>query len=353
MLLLGAILALSLPPHTHIAAQEQRVPMRVSADGIVAANVTLIGASGTSRIVVWDHALHATLLSPPSALQPGELSAGLALGGFGGPSTLYVTRVASMELEAGGNHLTPVAYLGTLSAPLVLAPCAKITQPDFLPYVDDVTANGIYITYESPDSPEVLDGATTSALAPYAVLFDQGSCTLLGRASIRGASDGYVVGFRGYLGAFIAPTDLNIETQRYVAVRIHGGTLSELGPGVAMAVSPDGTAVGADELPGLHDASAPHAMLWRPDGTHVALAPHARSSVAYAIDEDDTVIGTLAGTDGKPYAFIWADGRLHLLDDVVPARGWHFEAAFAFGPREEILGTGTRHGVQSAFEIAE
>ncbi len=352
MLLLGAILALSLPPHTRIAAEQARVPMRASAGGRVAATVTLTDASGASRIVLWDRALHATLLSPPSPLQPGEISAGLTLGGFGGPSTLYATRESSMELEAGGSRQTPVAYLGRSSAPLALAPCARITQPDFLPYVDDVTENGIYITYESPDSLEVLDGDTTSDLAPYAVLFDQGSCTLLGRASIRGASDGYVVGFRGYLGQFIAPTDLDVERQRYVAVRMHDGNLTELGPGVAMAVAPDGTAVGADAPPGVAPFT-PHAMLWHPDGTSVALAPHARSSVAYAIDEDDTVIGTLVGSDAKPYAFIWADGRLHLLDDVVHATGWHFEAAFAFGPREEILGTGVRRGVSSAFEIAE
>lgn len=347
--IMAAVGALALQTGATIDAQPARVPLRVSADGTIAATIT--AADGSTRIAVWRPKAAPAIIVPSLPIESGELSAGLAFGGFGGPDTMYGTIEKSMELEAGGDRTIPIAYLGSASGPLELSPCAKFVQLDFLPYVDDVTANGIYITYESPDSPEVLDGDMTSDFAPYAVRFNDASCSLLGRFSVRGVSRSYVVGFRGYFGRFIAPTDLNIDRQRYVAVRMHGGAVAELGNGIALAVSENGIAVGADAPPDIHDASCctPHAMLWRLNGTSVALAPNARSSVAYAVDDAGTVLGTLVDTSGKRFAFSWHDGRLQLLDDALHAPGWHFEATFAFGPQGEIVGIGTHDGKAALF----
>lgn len=365
-LLLAAVIALLLPPHARIDPDQQREPIQVGPGGTIAATVTLTDASGAARIAVWEHLNTARLLSPPIHLDPGELSAGLALGGFDAAGTIYATLEKSMEMEAGGNQVVPGLYPSGAFTQLSLTPCASIIGSDFLPHIERVAGDIMYLTYESPDSMEVLQGDHTSDFAPYAVRLEGPSCTILGRASIRGLNGAYVVGFRGYLGDYIAPTDLNIDAQRYVAVRIHNGSLAELGPGVALAVASDGTAVGADAPSGVHESETesangtaetfscctPHAMLWRPDGTPVALAPHARSSVAYAIDDGGRVAGMLIDAMGKHRAFLWVNGRLSLLDDIVRARGWRCEAAFAFGPQGKILGVGILKRNAAIFDVS-
>jgi hypothetical protein len=367
-LLLTLLFAFSLPLHTRVDPVQQRVPLQIGPEETLAATATLTDPSGSSRIVVWNTARVAHLLAPPVGLDPGELSAGLELGGFDGAGTIYATLVKSMELEAGGNETVPGLYPHNAFAPLYLKPCDAVTSPDFLPHIEHVAADAIYLTYESPDSTEVLDGDQTSDLAPYAVRLQGGACTLLGRASIRDVNGAFAVGFRGYLGQYIAPTDLDPDRQRYVAVRIHAGSLTELGPGVAMAVAQDGTTVGADAPP-IHESETesangstetfscctPHAMLWHPDGTSVALAPAARSSIAYAIENAGHAHiagGMLVDANGIHRAFLWIDGNLYLLDDVVHAAGWRFESVFAFGPHHQVFGVGTHNGTAAVFEVS-
>jgi hypothetical protein len=350
-LLLAAVVALALPTGATVDAQPARVPLRVSADGTIAATVTLSPYAEPQRVAVWAPHKAPVIVAPASALDPGELSAQLVLGGFDGAGTLYATLIKDMELEAGGNRSIPGLYPESRFLPLALEPCAAITAPDFLPHIEQVENDVIYLTYDSPDSMEVLDGDMTSDLAPYAVRLEDRSCTLLGRASLRGVAGEYASGFRGYFGAFNAPTDLRNDRQRYVAVRMHGGTVTELGSGVALAISENGVAVGADAPPDIREASCctPHAMLWRLDGTSVALAPNARSSVAYAVDDAGTALGTLVDANGKRFAFSWQHGRLRVLDDALHAPGWHFDAAFAFGPGGEIVGIGTHDGKAALF----
>lgn len=350
---LAAVVALALPSHAQIATEVTRVPIRVSANGTIAATVALGADGAEQRIALWHPDGQRTLVAPGSRLEPGELAADVEAAGFDGAGTLYATLVEDMELEAGGNRTQPSLYLNGGFVALATHPCAAATADDFRPYVEQVQGDVIYMTYESPDNMEVLQGDTTSALAPYAVRLQNRSCSLLGRFSLRGVTGEYAVGFRGYLGAFIAPTDLDLERQRYVAVRLHGNALTELGGGVAIAVAPDGTAVGADAPPDLHDPACctAHPILWRSDGARVALAPQARSGVAYAIDADDRVLGTLVGSDGRRYAFLWTSGHLQLLDELEHATSWHFEAAFAFGPHGEIIGSGTHDGEPSLFKI--
>ncbi len=368
-LVLTLLLALSLPSHARLDPDQARVPMQIGPDGSVAATVTLDSPSGTSQIAVWDPAHRLHVLAPSAPLQPGELSEELELGGFDGAGTIYATLLKSMEMEAGGNQSVPGLYPASAFVPLNTQPCDAVAGTDFLPHVERVVADAVYLTYESPDSIEVLQGDRTSDFAPYAVRLQEGACTLLARASIRDVAGEYAVGFRGYLGDFIAPTDLDTDRQRYVAVRFHAGGLAELGPGVALAVAPDGTTVGADAPSGVHESETesangnsetfscctPHAMLWRPSSTSVSLAPSARSSVAYAIDgvgRAAVVGGMLIDAMGKHRAFLWTDGNLYLLDDVVHAAGWRFEAVFAFGLHHEILGVGTHNGAAAIFEVS-
>jgi hypothetical protein len=56
--------------------------------------------------------------------------------------------------------------------------------------------------------------------------------------------------------------------------------------------------------------------------------------------------------DGRHYAFLWQNGTLRRLDDVVRARNWRFECGYAFGPDGAIVGIGTYRGSPAVFEIA-
>ncbi len=207
------------------------------------------------------------------------------------------------------------------------------------------------MTYESPML-IVMDEAQTGMYAPYAVRLRTGSCQILGRFNLRGLNGHFAVGYRGYLYGALAPTNLNVDRQRYVAVRYHARHVTEIGPGEAFAVAADGTAAGSDAPP-MHwnSCCSPHAVLWDMNGHTVALAPHARESVAYAIDARHRVVGELLGRDGRHYAFLWERGRLHLLDDIAHVAGWRFEGAFRFTSDGSIVGCGTHDGIASAFEL--
>ncbi|MDQ6780321.1 MAG: hypothetical protein M3Z37_04095, partial [Candidatus Eremiobacteraeota bacterium] len=191
---------------------------------------------------------------------------------------------------------------------------------------------------------------------------------VIGRANLRAVRGTYAAGFRGYLGKVLAPTNVNPQQQRYVAVRWRRHQLSELGEGVAFDVNSRGICVGATAPPGdestfslsssfgANHSSAtyafgtPKAVIWHRNGSATMLEPYYRS-VAYALDEDDRVVGMLHDADGKHYAFIWRHGVLRRLDDLVQAPRWRFESAYGFTSDGGILGIGTHDGVATAFIV--
>ena len=85
------------------------------------------------------------------------------------------------------------------------------------------------------------------------------------------------------------------------------------------------------------------------NGTAILLAKE--RSVAYAIDDGGRVIGTLQDSAGKHYAFVWHDGALRRLNDIMHTPRWRFESAYAFTPDGGILGIGTHDGVATAFIV--
>jgi probable HAF family extracellular repeat protein len=155
-----------------------------------------------------------------------------------------------------------------------------------------------------------------------------------------------------------------------VAVRWYGQHLRELGPGDALAIDAAGVTVGADAIPAqagctitnwfssdhtgtTYCPAVPHAVAWDSAGRRIALAPDYPRSVAYAISDGGTVVGTLDDKKGRHFAFRWRAGRLQRLDDLPHAPGWRFESAHAVGDDGSIAGIGTLHGIATVFVWGE
>ncbi len=188
-------------------------------------------------------------------------------------------------------------------------------------------------------------------LAPYAVEFSKRGCYRLGRATVQALRGRYAAGWRVYHGRYQSSTTLVFDRARYVAVRWYDRLLQELGPGVALDVAADGTAVGADRYPEFDQGAFEHAVrarLWQTNGHAVDIGPVGFNSIAHAVDEHGRVVGMLEHK-GRFDAFLWHDGHLKTLDDLLRQPDWHFEAAFDLSSDGRVAGVGRYHGVDSIF----
>jgi probable HAF family extracellular repeat protein len=73
---------------------------------------------------------------------------------------------------------------------------------------------------------------------------------------------------------------------------------------------------------------------------------------AHDINDLGWVVGELnpAGGAGPKQAFLWRNGVLTNLNDLVPDdAGWNLEVAFAVNTAGQIVGYGTKNGQQRAF----
>ena len=329
--------------------------------GAVAADID--DGQSRSTIAVWRSGKRVPL--PPILQDPkytSEPPPSLELGTIGPSGMLYGMRGQPFSGAYSGIAFDILRLNAGAWNQVALASCKTGWN---VPHLERVESNGTFdVTYESPELIN-FDEASSGIYAPYAAQIRGGTCQLLGRFNVRDVNSGFAVGYRGYLDGSLAPTNLNLAQQRYVAVRYHAGKVAELGPGEAFSVASDGTAVGSD-APTLHDwyregdnitmhtyaCCTPHAVLWDRVGRAVRIAPAAPQSIAYAIDERHRVIGTLVGRDGRHYAFLWQQGKLHLLDDLLHRPGWRFEGAYRFLPDGSVAGAGTNAGVATAFIAA-
>jgi probable HAF family extracellular repeat protein len=71
-------------------------------------------------------------------------------------------------------------------------------------------------------------------------------------------------------------------------------------------------------------------------------------SYAYGINDSRQVVGTSNTTDngnGAPHAFLYSDGQMQDLNDLIPAdSGWHLREARAINNSGQIVGEGTING---------
>jgi probable HAF family extracellular repeat protein len=279
--------------------------------------------------------------------------------GFSG-ETYVTTGVALPDLGGEPFEVQRWTAAGT-AVPWDSAACAVPgDEPD--EHVAAVDENGrLALTRDitGPGSSDVL-ADNIGALAPYALIVDGPTCTVLGRATISALRGRYAAGYRGYLGGHLAPDDLNTMLQRFVAIRWTNGALHELGLGVALAVNAGGLVVGASGPPGHADWNhptmggayvqpVPQALAWDTHGKRSVIGAHARRSVAYDVADDGTVVGTLQERDGTYHAFRWRNGHGELLDELPHSPDWRFLGAFAIAPDGTIAGVGIYRGVAAVF----
>jgi len=353
------IRALSLPPSMGIALEGERVEMRANGRLVIA---TVLDANDVARVVLWDRDGKPMFLEiPPPTPHPGGFGVEEYAGPIASDGTIYGNVGRDFSGGYSGTRFEIATYRDRKRTLLSVKPC----DADGEPHAETVGDDGLGITFESTDLITNLDD--TERYAPYAAFLVGDRCRIIGRANLRAERGRYAVGFRGYFGKMLAPTNVNTASQRYVAVRWTGSSLSELGPGVALDVASDGVAVGADGPSDIYSkvsvsvsgpagnsshvlkCCSPHAVLWNRAGARIYLAKSFPHSVAYAIDDAHRVVGTLQDSKGQQYAFVWQHGTLRRLDDVIKMPGWRFESAYAFTPDGGIVGIGRRHGIATAF----
>jgi probable HAF family extracellular repeat protein len=135
-----------------------------------------------------------------------------------------------------------------------------------------------------------------------------------------------------------------------------GGAMTELPPleggahCAAIAANSRGLVVGWSENELLPPAQ--HAVAWQSGiPADLGTLPGHVNSTALAVNKRGEVVGWSSLGGGRaPRAFLWRDGEMTDLNDMLPAdSGWILEVASAINERGMIAGTGNHNGQKRAF----
>jgi hypothetical protein len=319
---------LALPPHATIDPFGPRALMRSGRNGELAATVTIRGF--IRRVVLWRSDGSPSLPNLPGA----------AVAGFDENGGLLV------------NGEAPQRASGRTAVAVDMRSCENFPQGSAGPLLAGALSDGSLIA--TMQSPPVVDLDDASGqYAPVVVHLRSNQCLNMGNGVALGTAGLYSVGYTAYIGSIPAPSNVTSERERFIAMRWHDRTREPLGDGVALAINAQGSAAGADVPPGKGAAfnASPHARIWLQPGPPIEPASTAPLSVAYAIDDRHRVAGMLEDEQGRHFAFLWQDGILKRLDDIVHAPGWRFECAYAFASGDGIAGIGTYRGTAAAFVV--
>lgn len=326
LVLAATVIRLPMPKAATIDPFGARSLMAVARDGAIAATLTVRGYA--KRIVLWPRSGGYRLLP-----QPGTIAA------FDENDALLVNTTQPERISARFQ-----------SEPIDLSACERFPQLSMGPLVTGTLGNGALVA--TMQSPAIVDLDDRSGQrAPVVLYLRSGQCINLGNGIALATNGLYSAGYAAFIGSVPAPSNVWTAGERFVALRWRERARHALGAGIAIAVNALGAAVGADTLPGMAYGSTPHAMLWPSSGARIALDPRGPLSVAYAVDDRGRVTGMLEDARGRHYAFLWRDGNLRRLDDLVRAPGWRFECGYAFAPDGAIVGIGTYRGSPAGFEI--
>jgi hypothetical protein len=263
-----------------------------------------------------------------------------AVDGFDGSGALLVDASRPLRLQRG--RLVPID----------LTACESFPQSSVGPSVAGALSNGTLVaTMRSPAIVNLDD--TSGSTAPVVLHLRDRRCLNLGNGVALATSGMYAAGYTGYIAGVPAPSNVTSDRERFVAMRWRDRERQPLGPGAALAVDASGEAAGAD-VPPEHGGAfgvSPHARYWNANGLAQDIVPQGSASAAYAIDTRGRVTGVLLDGQGRHRAFLWQDGRLRTLDDIVNAADWRFECGYAFAPSGAVVGIGTYRGRPEAFEI--
>jgi hypothetical protein len=328
-------------------------PIGANARGDVVANVAL-GENRIRRIVVWEAAGNRRILEPPER-SDGYVSSRRETD-FGVLAPDGTVFGVARYLVDGALFSSPTALLSwrsrqTRATRLGGASCTE-SGPDVAPvraFGDGRLAfNGLWEAHVP-----VMDAIRAGAFAPTAGELSGTRCRAFDRAWLNALEGRYGAGLRLYLDGTSRPVEggwtiaaPNLQPRvRAIAVRFVDGHATELGRGAAFGVDRRGDCVGTSAAP---PDGVP--VLWR-DGKRIALS--ARHGVAYGITESGrTIVGTIRDAHGKPRAVRWVDGRVALLDAVLPHdRGTMLTVAYGVTPSGGIYGLGTRGGIPVVFVL--
>ena len=117
------------------------------------------------------------------------------------------------------------------------------------------------------------------------------------------------------------------------AFRWENGVMTELGPGFAFGISPDGRIVGKNQ----GSLAGGRAVLWENGATVDLGTLGGATSVAYAINPSGVIVGSSQTTEGAEHAFVWRDGTMTDLGTLGGTRS----VAYAINPRGDIVGSST------------
>jgi hypothetical protein len=315
--------------------------------GIVAATFT--NANQLPRVALWRNGSLETI--PIDTRFDNGMPNSESVGALLPNGALFVNAGYAFSGAYSGTRLHIFVYRGRNHDEFVPA-CTLQGMPGD-PQVEAADSTRLAISYENPEN---FDFDNLDPVLPNAAIVAFKKCTVIGRFAIRGIRGDYAVGFRTYVRGTPAPLNYDTDWQTSVAIRWSGHQIHELGQGRAFAVSLDGTCVGAAYLEYEHVVNdqiygIPSAAVWRMDGSRILIAPQSPRSIAYSIDDRHRVIGMLEDKNGHHFAFVWRDGVLKRLDDIVQAPRWRFESAYAFTDDGGIVGIGTHDGVAMAYIV--
>jgi probable HAF family extracellular repeat protein len=278
-----------------------------------------------------------------AAAPDGSISATVTVRGF--ETRKVVWHGFALRPKPALNDSAEVAQLRRL--------CEDFPKSSIGPIVAGTLTDGaIVATMQSPDFVDLDD--TSGQYAPVVLHLRSNQCLNMGNGVAFGTGGMFTAGYTAYLNRVPAPSNVISARETFVAMRWRDRTREPLGDGVALAVNAYGDAAGASVPPGKGSAFnvLPHARIWIGNQPPVQPAESAAESVAYAIDAHSRVVGTMQDAAGRHYAFVWQDGTLRRLDDVVHLADWRFECAYAFDAGGGIVGVGTYRGAPTAFVVS-
>ncbi len=345
--------ALSLPVGFTVDPEGATPQIAVSANGSVAALAHSTDRTFRTRAFRWRNGTFQTFSGLPVLTAPGGAenakndptyrvdAAGVASAG----PELLVTASTSWSGAYSGVSFE-VQRWGAFSAARWSLPSCVVSGDSYDQHAyggDSAGRVALTIDQSGADSFEI--ASADSGYVPYAFVVQGSHCRDLGRATVQGVNGEWAAGYRPHAYGKRTPHNVNVAIARTDALRWYGQHVRELGRGDAIAVNALGLTVGADAVPPM----APHAIVWTNSGKRIAIAPRSPRSVAYAVNDDGTVVGMVMDSRGRHFAFRWHNGVLQRLDDLPHPPGWRFECAYAVARDGTITGIGTLDGIAEVF----
>ena len=129
------------------------------------------------------------------------------------------------------------------------------------------------------------------------------------------------------------------------------GTLNGFTDSVGNAINDSGVVAGvATRIEQADHALTVHAFVAQDSSLRDLGAPDKTACVSSSINNSGQVVGETSGPDGQNHAFLYQNGKITALDDLIPANsGWQLQIADSINDAGDIVGSGLHQGAVHAF----